>query len=202
MRKPRVRFREFLLLTTAASLIAAAFAIRARTAHYLSSQDHAFHAYRARLSVNWWEDKIKELKLNLETTPPISEDWATGCGLQLMPSVKDLGDIPTGGKDLIIVADSYGVLYIRIFGSNGQVVVDTAEGMEIGDFQKQLLSLWPPHKLSGIEKRQVIIAVTSILARSKASLQAQLRSIQALHAQAVAKADHHERLAQDAPGQP
>ena len=61
MRKPRIRFREFLLLTTMASLITAAFAIRARTASLLSAQNHALHAYRARLSVNWWEDRIKEL---------------------------------------------------------------------------------------------------------------------------------------------
>jgi hypothetical protein len=197
MRRPSIRFREFLLLTTLVSLITAAFAIRARTAYHLSAQDHAFHAYRARLSVNWWEDRITERQRYLETTPLISEDWAAGRDLRLMPSLRDAGEIPTRAKDLIIVADVYGVLYFRMFDSDGQIVLDTAEGLQIEDLQKQLVSLWPPHELTGVEKRQVITAVLSILGRSRATLQAQLRSMQALHAEAVAKAEDHQRRARN-----
>jgi hypothetical protein len=197
MRRPRIRFREFVLLTTLVSLITAAFAIRARTASHLSALDHALHGYRARRSVTWWEDLIKERRRYLETTALISEDWATGRDLRLMPSVKDAGEIPRKAKDLIIVADVSGVLYFRMFDGDGRIVMDWAEGMQIEDLQKQLASLWPPHELTEVEKRQVITAVISILGRSRATLQAQLRSMQTTHAEAVANAEYHERLARN-----
>jgi hypothetical protein len=195
MRKPRVRLREFLLLTTLASLVTAAFAIRARTANLESAQEHDFHAHRERLSVKWWEDHIQNAKKYLEVTPPISEDWAAGCDLRLIRSVKDVGDIPTEGKDLIIVADVYGVLYFRMFDGHGKIVVDWAEGLQADNLEKQFVSLWPPHELTGIEKARVITAVTSILGASRATVQASVRSMQAMRTEAIAKADHHEQIA-------
>ncbi|MGC8640411.1 MAG: hypothetical protein ACP5XB_11105 [Isosphaeraceae bacterium] len=56
----RIRLREFLLLTTLISLIAAAFAIRARTAYQLAARHHALLTDPARLSANWWSDRIKD----------------------------------------------------------------------------------------------------------------------------------------------
>jgi hypothetical protein len=195
MRKPRVRLREFLLTTTLASLVTAAFAIRARTAHLESAQVHAFLAHRERVSVKWWEDHIKDAKKYLEVTPPISGDRAAGCDLRLMPSVKDVGDIPTAGKDLIIVADVDGVLYFRMFDGDGKIVVDWAEGLQADNLMGQFVGLWPPHELTGIEKARVITAVTSILGASRAKVQASVRSMQAMHVEAIAKAEHHEQLA-------
>jgi hypothetical protein len=195
MRKPRVRLREFLLLTTLASLVTAAFAIRARTANLESAQEHALHAHQERLSVKWWEDHIISAKKYLKETPPISLDWAARCDLRLMPSVKGEGDIPTEGKDLIVVADEYGVFRFRMFDGHGKIVVDWAEGLHADDLKKQFMSLWPPHELTGSEKARIITAVTSILDASRATVQANLRSMQAMHAEAIAKADHHEQLA-------
>jgi hypothetical protein len=192
MRKPRVRFREFLLITTLASLITAAFAIRARTANHLSAQDHAFHAYRARHSANWWEDRIKEGKRYLETAPLISEDRAAGCDLRLISSGKDIGDIPTEGKDLIIVADVPGLLIYRMFDGDGKMVMDWADGMNDENLKKQFVSLWPPHELTGIEKARVITAVTSVVG---ATVRTNFRNLQAMYAKAVAEAEYHERLA-------
>jgi hypothetical protein len=195
VRKPHIRFREFFLITTLASLVAAAYAIRARTTYYLSAQDHASRAYQARVSVKWWEDRINEGKRYLETWPVISEEWAVGRQLRLMPAVKDPDDIPTRGNDLVVVADVNGVLYFRIFDGDGKRVLDWAEGLYGDELKKRLVPLWPPHELTGVEKRQVITAVSSILSRSKSLFQAQLKTTQALHAKAVAEAEHHERLA-------
>jgi hypothetical protein len=178
-----------------ASLVAAAYAIRARTTHYLSAQDHSSRAYQARVSVNWWEERIKDGRRYLEKWPVISEDWAFGRQLRLMPSVKDPDEIPTRAKDMIIIADVNGVLYFRIFDGDGKLVLDWAEGLYADDLKKQLVPMWPPHELTGVEKRQVITAVASILSRSKALFQAQLKTTQAMHAKAVAEAERHERLA-------
>ena len=92
-----------------------------------------------------------------------------GCGLRLMPSVKDVSGIPTVGKSLILVAAVDQVLHFRIFDDDGKMVVDTDEmrltgqTRQIEDFRKQLQSLWPPHAFTTSEKERVITAVTSIV---------------------------------------
>jgi hypothetical protein len=90
------------------------------------------------------------------------------CGLRLMPSVDRMGDIPTVGRNLIVVAVVDHRLHFRIFDGGG-VVVDTDEtrltgqAQQIEDLRKQLESLWPPHKLTDREKARIIAAVTSIV---------------------------------------
>jgi subtilisin family serine protease len=89
--------------------------------------------------------------------------------LRLMSSAKDVNDISTVGKNLIIVAAVDNVLHFRIFDGGGNVVPETAEeslsekARQIEDLKKQLAGLWPPHELAGSEKDGVIAAVTSIV---------------------------------------
>ncbi len=100
--------------------------------------------------------------------------WVMGvkqsaCDLRLMSSVKDVGDIPKSGKDLIIVADAKNVLHFRMFDSDGKLVVDTDEKRltgkagQIEDLRKELAGLWPLLELAGNEKQRVIAAVTLIV---------------------------------------
>jgi hypothetical protein len=102
-----------------------------------------------------------------------------GCDLRLMSSVKDAGDIPGGGKNLIIVAAVNRVLHFRIFDGDGKMAADTDEtrltekAQSIEDLRKQLASLWPPHKLTVSEKGQVIDAVTSIVGHTLSRLLAE-----------------------------
>ncbi len=89
--------------------------------------------------------------------------------LRLLFSVKDLSDIPTGGKDLIIVAAVGNVLHFRVFDRDGKLVVDidgkrlTSQARQIESLGQQLVDLWPPHQLTASEKDRVITAVTSIV---------------------------------------
>jgi RNA polymerase sigma factor (sigma-70 family) len=89
-------------------------------------------------------------------------------GLRLMPSVDDVDGIPTGGRNLTVVAVVDHRLHFRIFDRSG-VVVDTDEtrltgqAQQIEDLRKQLESLWPPHELTNREKARIITAVTSIV---------------------------------------
>jgi len=70
-----------------------------------------------------------------------------GRNLRLMSSVKNVSDIPTAGKDQIIVADVANLLHFRIFDSDGKMVVDTDEKRlkdhagQIEDLRKQLVVL-------------------------------------------------------------
>src|SRR5262245_16984214 len=90
-----------------------------------------------------------------------------------MSSVKDAGDIPSGSKNLIVVAAVNQVLHFRIFDGDGKMASDTDEtrltekARPIEDLRKKLASLWPPHELTGSEKRQIIDAVTSIVGHTR-----------------------------------
>jgi hypothetical protein len=93
-----------------------------------------------------------------------------------MSSVKEVNEIPTEGKQLIVVAAVDRVLHFRIFDGEGKVVLDTDEKRltqqvgRIEDLRKQLESLWPPHELAGSEKDRVVTAVTSILSHTPETL--------------------------------
>ena len=69
------------------------------------------------------------LTIHASPAPVSARIWTarTGYELKLMPSVKDVSEIPTTGEDLIIVAAVDNVLHFRIFDANGKVAVDTDE---------------------------------------------------------------------------
>jgi len=96
-----------------------------------------------------------------------------GCDLRLMSSVKDVSEIPTEGKHLIIVAAVGPVLHFRVFDGDGRLVVDTDETRltehtrHLELLRMQLGGLWPPHELTGSEKGRVINAVASIVDQTR-----------------------------------
>jgi len=99
----------------------------------------------------------------------VKGDKQSPCDLRLMASVKNVNEIPKGGKDLIIVAAVNNVLLFRVFDSDGKMVVDTDEkrlpgqAPQIEELKKQLAGLWPLLELSGTEKNRVITTVASIV---------------------------------------
>jgi hypothetical protein len=198
MPKPRLRLREFLLLTTAASLIAASFAIRARTAALVSAPDHAFLAYRERASANRLDGELKELKQKLQNIPRLSPDQIAGYDVRLMGPVISSRELPTTGKQLVVVGHSHGSIYFRIFDSEGGIVNvgwDVDDLGRIGVVEKQLAGLDPPHELTTAEKGWVIAAVTSIFDTYRSNLQAVVIAGEAEHAETLARAEEHEGLA-------
>jgi hypothetical protein len=84
-----------------------------------------------------------------------------------MPTVKDLRDIPTRDKGLIIVATVDNVLHFRIFDRDGKLVVKTDEeklpdqARQIDELRKQL-EFWR-HGPEVTDKGSIIFAVTSIV---------------------------------------
>jgi hypothetical protein len=196
MRTPRIRFREFLLLTAMISLITAAFAIRARTAALLSAPDHAFLAYRERANANLAEGEIEHAKRRLEQVPPVSADQAAGYDVRLMNSVTTWEEVPMTGKELVIVVDLYDTLNFRMFDGKGRIVAHVAEGGKTrNDLLERLADLWPPHELTPVEKGWIIDQCVEGNRVWRSHLQAVLRATQAEHAEAVASAAYHERLA-------
>ena len=87
--------------------------------------------------------------------------------VRLIPAAKDVRDIPTGLKGLIIVATVDNVLHFRIFDREGKLVVETNEkslpeqARQIDELRKQL-EFWR-HRPEAIDKGSVICAVTSIV---------------------------------------
>ena len=93
--------------------------------------------------------------------------------LRLMSTANDVSDIPTVGKNLVIVAVVDRVLHFRIFEGDGKMVVDTNEKRlshkdpQIKLLRKQLKSLWPPHERTTSKEARVIKAVTSIVSYTR-----------------------------------
>jgi hypothetical protein len=86
-----------------------------------------------------------------------------------MASVNSISDIPSVGRNLIVVAAVNNVLHFRMFDVDGNVVVNTDEKSlpgqvrETKDLKKRLEGLWPPHELTGREKSHVLSAVSSVV---------------------------------------
>ncbi len=90
--------------------------------------------------------------------------------LRLMPSVNDVKDMPTQGKNLVIVASVQNVLHIRIFDADGNMAVNTGENQlpkekapQIEELKSLLSDLWGVPQLSQSDKDRVVTAVTSIV---------------------------------------
>jgi hypothetical protein len=192
----RLRLREFLLLVMLAALVAAGFAIRARTADLEVAHGHAARAYRVRVEAKYLAERIEFARRKLEMAPTLSEDWAAECNLRLIPSVIEAGDMPAEGKDLVVVAESYDSLWFRVFDGAGNRVVDHVESDHPGlrAFKQELARLRPPHELTRSEKALVIAAVSMFVNDYRATLQAGIRGEQVRHTEALADAERLERL--------
>jgi hypothetical protein len=195
MPRPRLRLREFLLLTTLASLIAASFAIRARTAALLTAVDHAFLAYRERAAADWLDGQLKNTKRKVQDLSGLSPDLIAGYDVRLIHSSTTL-DLPTTGKEVVILGHHDDGIFFRIFDSEGRIVIDWVDDPgRIGALEEQLPSLDPPHELITTEKGWIIAAVTSLVDTYRSNLQAGIISGEAKHAETLARAEEHERLA-------
>ena len=92
-----------------------------------------------------------------------------GYDLRLISSANDVSSMPRERKNLIVVAAVKQVLHIRVFDNSGELVIDideedvTGKVRQMEDFRKQLVSLWPPHEITGSEKNRLVTAVTSII---------------------------------------
>ena len=108
--------------------------------------------------------------------PEQDANYVHGCDLRLMSSVKDVSELPTAGKDLIIVARVRNVLHFRIFGSDGKRAVSSDENQlsdkasQIADLKSLLSDLWDDARLFPIDKDRVIAVLTSIFGRTHAPI--------------------------------
>jgi pSer/pThr/pTyr-binding forkhead associated (FHA) protein len=117
--------------------------------------------------------------------PPCNADMLAdnGLDLRLMPSVNSVNGIPTGGKNLVIVATIQGVLHFRILDADGKRVADTDEKQlpdkapQIARLKSLLGDLWGVPELSQSDKDWVIRAVTSIVGHTPDNGQGALYSL-------------------------
>jgi phosphate transport system permease protein len=91
-----------------------------------------------------------------------------GCEVRLIASARDTRDLPSKGRDLIVIADLEKSLLFRIFNAKGNKVEDKDSKdlkttRELADLKKELDGLWPPHVLTRGEQDRIITAVTSML---------------------------------------
>jgi len=87
-------------------------------------------------------------------------------GLEVKLLADDAKGVPTKGKNLIVAGSVDGVLHLRIFDRDGDIVVDTDEAKrpnqarQFEELKKQLKNLRPSAELAASENRQVLTDVT------------------------------------------
>jgi hypothetical protein len=90
-----------------------------------------------------------------------------GASLRLMPSLEDVGAIPTEGENLIIIAAVKGALHFRVFRDGKNVFDSTENGLkkkakQIAKLKVQLKPLWSK-QLSTNDEEALIVALSSII---------------------------------------
>ncbi len=117
------------------------------------------------------------LTIHASPAPVAARIWLarTGYDVRLMPSVEKASQLPTTGKDLIIVAAVDNVLHFRVFDGDGNVAADTDErklvkqSRQIDELRTQLVKLGTIRELTESVKGQITTAVTSIVGVSPRS---------------------------------
>ena len=113
----------------------------------------------------------KDGRILIDTNEMRLRDLNAGYDLRLMPSLKAEEEIPSTGKKLVILANVNGQLHVRIFDTDGSILVDTdvdklkAESRPVDSLVKQYQGLLLPKELTEIEKLPVIEAVASLLGK-------------------------------------
>jgi WD40 repeat protein len=88
---------------------------------------------------------------------------------RLTGPISDLGGMPPRGANLVDVADVDGVLHIRVYDINGELLVDRDETQlpekagPLALLRAQLDGLWPPHVLTRLESRRVLAAAAPVV---------------------------------------
>ena len=100
--------------------------------------------------------------------PEQDANYVHGCDLRLMRAVKTLSELPTNGRDLIVLAVLPNGLHFRMFDSLGKRTVDQDESQlkektsQIADLKSLLKDLWDTPRVSPLAKDRVVTALTSI----------------------------------------
>ena len=101
------------------------------------------------------------------------EDNFSWSEVKLIPSARNISELPIEGKNLVVVALVRKVLHFRVFDFAGSMIVDTDERKVAGrsretdnllaQLRGNLGSLWPPHALDGDEKNW-LCTIASLIA--------------------------------------
>jgi hypothetical protein len=198
-RRLRLGLREFLLLVTLASIVVAAFALRARTVRDEEAVEHLFfHARRARVSADWWRGRIAWEQQRLDERPKITEEWLEGCEARLLPPDEDPSGTAATGKSLFIALNTTFVpsIWIGVYDEDGRRILEHLDASKpMHDLLGRLARPGSTVELAGVDKRSAVALAAAILAEYEHGLQEGLKTARAHLAQEIAEAERHEREA-------
>jgi len=198
-RRFRLRFREFLLLVTLASMVVAAFALRFKTVRDEEAVDHLFYyARRSRASAEWWKDRIERETKRLDARPKVSEEWLAGCEAKLLPPDRDPAGAVATGKSLFIALNTSYVpsIWIGVFDEEGKLIFEHLDACQpMHDLLRPLARPDATVELTGVDKQSAVALVAAILADYEHYLQEGLKTARSQLTREIAEAERHEREA-------
>ena len=170
---------DAMMLGSLGPVVGAADALNEKRFEYIVRTELDYGPVEAQLFLEYMfsrmytEDIRKVLRLLAEHRYFSRFIMTPGPDLQLITSVRDVGSMPSSGKNLVVVADVAGVLHFRIFDEEGKVVADTDEkgltgkARQVEDLRKQIERLGPAHEPTEGDKVLIVDAVTSILGQGQ-----------------------------------
>ncbi|WP_422927143.1 hypothetical protein [Singulisphaera sp. PoT] len=194
MRLPRLRLREFLLVTLLISLLTASYSIRHKTWRREESGNQAFYAERARAYARGMEAQIDFARKRLAAVPAISEAEVSKYDVMILAEARDMRDLPRKGKNLVVVAAIENVFFFKLFNGEGKVLTTWMQVLPVpldGFFR----DLWPPRELTRVEKNQIVGAFSGLLEEGRAEYQASLKYTEDRKASELAQAERLDQLA-------
>ncbi|MGC8642254.1 MAG: efflux RND transporter periplasmic adaptor subunit, partial [Isosphaeraceae bacterium] len=105
--------------------------------------------------------------------PEQDANYVRACDLRLLAALKNVSEMPSSGRDLVVLGNQQNVLQIRIFDSNGKRVVSTDEPAltqkqpQIAQLKSLLAGLWGLDRISPLDKDRVIAILTTIFGADK-----------------------------------
>jgi hypothetical protein len=200
----RLRFREFLLLATLASVVAATVAVRLRTVREGSVAEHLFfYAPRARATAVELKARIERDKRRLDQWPDMTGGWLDGRDVAVWFGYDRSRSLGTTRRILSIGLGDWGYhsgsprFWIGVYDEEGKLLFEhqgVSQSFHDAMYQIQERS-GTRVELTGADKQSAIELVASMLDLDEFKLRLDLKTAQDELAHEIAEAERHEQQA-------
>jgi multidrug efflux pump subunit AcrA (membrane-fusion protein) len=101
--------------------------------------------------------------------PEGDADYVHGSDLRLMPALKEARELPSTGRELVVLARVQDVLHVRIFDDHGKTVVDAKEtelaekhAKELDALEGMLRGAWGAPRVSPLDKDKILALLATM----------------------------------------
>jgi multidrug efflux pump subunit AcrA (membrane-fusion protein) len=106
--------------------------------------------------------------------PEGDADYVHGSDLRLMPTLKDVRELPSTGREMVVLARVQDALHVRIFDSDSKAVVDAKEtemsdknAKDLDGLKAVLQDAWGAPRVSPLDKDRILAILAAMFGRTR-----------------------------------